>query len=446
MELQSNIPSGPLAEKWDKHRFEMKLVNPANKRKYKVLVVGTGLAGAARGRVAGRAGLQRRDASASRTVPRRAHSIAAQGGINAAKNYQNDGDSVYRLFYDTIKGGDFRSREANVYRLAQVSRQHHRPVRRPGRAVRPRVRRPARQPLLRRRPGVAHLLLPRPDRPAAPARRLLRPCAGRSPAGRVKSHPRTEMLDLVVVDGRARGIVVRDLVTGQVSQLRRRRGRPGHRRLRPGVLPLHQRQGLQRHGHLPRLQARGRLRQPLLHADPPDLHPGDRRPPVQADAHVRVAAQRRPHLGAEESRRQPRRPTRSPKPSATTTWSGSIPSYGNLAPRDIASRAAKEACDEGRGVGPGGRGVYLDFAEAISDRHGRDATSARSTATCSTCTPTSPARTPTRRRCASIRPPHYTHGRAVGGLQPDEQRFPGCSCWARPTSPITAPTASAPAP
>ena len=149
----------------------MKLVNPANKRKYTIIVVGTGLAGASAAASLGELGYNVLN-FCIQDSPRRAHSIAAQGGINAAKNYQNDGDSVYRLFYDTVKGGDYRSREANVYRLAQLSVEHHRSVRRAGRAVRARVRRAARQPLVRRRAGLAHLLRARPDRPAAAARRL----------------------------------------------------------------------------------------------------------------------------------------------------------------------------------------------------------------------------------------------------------------------------------
>ncbi len=163
MTLDSRIPGGPITEKWDLRKFENKLVNPANKRKFEVIVVGTGLAGASAAASLGELGYKVK-LFCIHDSPRRAHSIAAQGGINAAKNYRNDGDSVYRLFYDTIKGGDYRAREANVYRLAQLSVQHHRPVRGPGRALRARVRRPARQPLLRRRPGVAHLLRPRPDR------------------------------------------------------------------------------------------------------------------------------------------------------------------------------------------------------------------------------------------------------------------------------------------
>ncbi len=182
MVLESKLPSGPIETAWERTKFEMKLVNPANKRKYNIIVVGSGLAGGSAAASLGELGYNVK-CFCFQDSPRRAHSIAAQGGINAAKNYQNDGDSIYRLFYDTVKGGDFRAREANVYRLAADQRQHHRPVRRPGRALRPRIRRPARQPLLRRRAGFAHLLRPRPDRPAAAPRRL--PGArtpGRTPA------------------------------------------------------------------------------------------------------------------------------------------------------------------------------------------------------------------------------------------------------------------------
>ena len=171
MELKSKIPDGPIEQKWDTHRFEMKLVNPANKRKFTVIVVGTGLAGGAAAATLGELGYNVK-CFCFQDSPRRAHCIAAQGGINAAKNYRNDGDSVYRLFYDTVKGGDFRAREANVYRLAQISVEHHRPVRGAGRAVRARVRRAPGQPLVRRRAGLAHLLRARADRPAAPARRV----------------------------------------------------------------------------------------------------------------------------------------------------------------------------------------------------------------------------------------------------------------------------------
>ena len=169
--IESHVPQGPITEKWSKHKADIKVVSPANKRKLDIIVVGTGLGGASAAASLGELGYNVKIFCISDS-PRRAHSIAAQGGINAAKNYQNDNDSVYRLFYDTIKGGDYRAREANVYRLAEVSQQHHRPVRRTGRAVRPRVRRPARQPFVRRRAGVAYLLRPRPDGTAAAARRL----------------------------------------------------------------------------------------------------------------------------------------------------------------------------------------------------------------------------------------------------------------------------------
>ena len=274
IKLDANIPGGPIDDKWDRHRFEMKLVNPANKRKYNVIVVGSGLAGGAAAATLAELGYNVK-CFCFQDSPRRAHTIAAQGGINAAKNYQNDGDSVYRLFYDTIKGGDFRAREANVYRLAQVSVEHHRPVRGAGRAVRARVRRPARQPIVRRRAGLAHVLRPRPDRPAAAARRLPGARCGRSRAGTVKMFPRREMLDLVVVDGRARGIIARDLVTGEVERTSRDAVRARDRRLRQRLLPLDERQGLQRHRDLARVQAGRAVRQPVLHADPSDLHPGD---------------------------------------------------------------------------------------------------------------------------------------------------------------------------
>ena len=338
-----------------------------------VIVVGTGLAGGSAAATLAEQGYQVRS-YCYQDSPRRAHSIAAQGGINAAKNYRNDGDSVHRLFYDTVKGGDFRSRESNVHRLAEVVGQHHRPVRRPGRAVRPRVRRPAGHPLLRRRAGAAHLLRPGPDGPAAAARRVPGAGAADRPGQRGDEHP------------------ARDAGAGRRRRQgpRHRRPRPGHRRdqhrdgrrrgarlrrLRQRLLPLHQRQGLQRHRHLAGAPQGRVLRQPLLHADPPDLHPGLRRPPVEADPDERVAAQRRPGLGAEGQGRRPR-PRDIPEDERDYYLERIYPSFGNLVPRDIASRAAKNVCDEGRGVGPTGLGVYLDFADAI-DRLGRKAIEAK---------------------------------------------------------------------
>ena len=165
MLLDSRAPTGPIEKLWDQARFEMKLVNPANKRKHTIIVVGSGLAGASAAATLGELGYNVK-CFCFQDSPRRAHSIAAQGGINAAKNYHGDGDSVFRLFYDTLKGGDFRSREPNVYRLAQISVQHHRSVRGAGRSVRARIRRHAGQSILRWRAGFADLLRARPDRPA----------------------------------------------------------------------------------------------------------------------------------------------------------------------------------------------------------------------------------------------------------------------------------------
>src|SRR6516164_6180978 len=215
MKLDARVPPGPIEQKWEKARFEMKLVNPANKRKYNVIIVGTGLAGGSAAATLGELGYNIK-AFCYQDSPRRAHSIAAQGGINAAKNYQNDGDSVYRLFYDTVKGGDYRSREANVYRLAQVS------VNIIDQCVAQGV------PFAREYGG---LLANRSFGGALVSRTFY--CRGQTgqqlllgayqalarqiAAGRVAMHPRTEMLDLVVVDGRARGIVVRDLVDGRIS-------------------------------------------------------------------------------------------------------------------------------------------------------------------------------------------------------------------------------------
>src|SRR3954469_22431469 len=215
MKLESHVPEGPLAEKWERHKFEMKLVNPANKRKYTIIVVGTGLAGASAAASLGELGYNVLN-FCIQDSPRRAHSIAAQGGINAAKNYQNDGDSVYRLFYDTIKGGDFRSREANVYRMAQMS------VKIIDQCVAQGV------PFSREYGGQ---LENRSFGGAQVSRTFY--CRGQTGqqlligaysalcrqigAGHVKSHPRSEMLDLVVAGGRAKGLVVRDLVTGAVK-------------------------------------------------------------------------------------------------------------------------------------------------------------------------------------------------------------------------------------
>ena len=370
MQLDAKVPGGPMAEKWTQFKEHQRLINPANKSKYHVIVVGSGLAGGAAAATLAELGYKV-SCFCFQDSPRRAHSIAAQGGINAAKNYRNDGDSVHRLFYDTVKGGDFRSREANVHRLAEVS------VNIIDQCVAQGV------PFAREYGGLL-------DTRSFGGAQLQRTfyCRGQTgqqlllgayqalsrqiALGGVQMYPRCEMLDLVVIDGKARGIVTRHLETGAGRVAHGRRGGARHRRLRQRLLPQHERHRVQRLGHLPRVQARRRVREPVLHADPPDVHPGRRRPPVEAHADEREPAQRRPGVGAEGQGGLRQKPEGHPRrATATTTWSASTPRYGNLAPRDIASRAAKEACDDGRGVGPGGRGVYLDFGAAIA-KQGKD--------------------------------------------------------------------------
>src|SRR5512146_1837094 len=215
MELRSRIPSGPLERKWEKHRFEMKLVNPANKRKYSVIVVGSGLAGASAAASLGQLGYEVL-CFCFQDSARRAHSIAAQGGINAAKNYQNDGDSVFRLFYDTIKGGDYRSREANVYRLAEISNA----IIDQCVALGVPFGREYSGYLANRSFGGAQVSRTFYARGQTGQQLLLGAYAALTlqiALGQVKMFPRHEMLDLVVVDGRARGIVTRDMVTGQIT-------------------------------------------------------------------------------------------------------------------------------------------------------------------------------------------------------------------------------------
>ena len=248
MNLNSSVPGGPLQNKWTQFKADQKLVNPANKRKFSVIVVGTGLAGGSAAASLAELGYKV-STFCFQDSPRRAHSIAAQGGINAAKNYQNDGDSVWRLFYDTIKGGDFRSREANVHRLAEVS------VNIIDQCVAQGV------PFAREYGG---LLANRSFGGAQVSRTFY--CRGQTGqqlllgayqalsrqigAGKVQMHPRTEMLDLVVINGRARGIIMRHLETGKIEAHVGRRRRSRHRRVWQRLLSLHQRHRLQRHGHL----------------------------------------------------------------------------------------------------------------------------------------------------------------------------------------------------
>jgi succinate dehydrogenase / fumarate reductase flavoprotein subunit len=364
MNLDSNIPEGPLADKWDNHRFSSKLVNPANKRKYKIIVVGSGLAGGSAAATLGELGYNV-DCFCYQDSPRRAHSIAAQGGINAAKNYQNDGDSIHRLFYDTVKGGDFRSREANVYRLAQVSTNiidqcvaQGVPFAREYGGL-----------LANRSFGGAQVSRTFYARGQTGQQLLLGAYSALSrqiSAGQVKMHTREEMLDIVVVDGHAKGIITRNLATGETKAwtadavllctggygnvyylstnaigcnvtatfraYRRGAGfaNPCFTQIHPTCIPV-------AGDH----QSKLTLMSESLRNDgrvwvPKNAEDAGKNPNDIAEADRDYYLERK------------------------------YPSFGNLAPRDISSRSAKEACDEGRGVGPGGRGVYLDFSDSIS--------------------------------------------------------------------------------
>jgi succinate dehydrogenase / fumarate reductase flavoprotein subunit len=362
MKLDARIPEGPLAEKWTSLLSHLKLVSPANKRKHTIIVVGTGLAGGAAAASLGELGY-RVKAFCYQDSARRAHSIAAQGGINAAKNYQNDGDTVYRLFYDTVKGGDFRGREANVYRLAELSMAII------DQAVAQGVpfAREYGGYLANRSFGGAQVSRTFYARGQTGQQLLLgaySSLAAQVAAGTVEMFPRTEMLDLVVIDGKARGIVVRDLTTGEISShvgdavllctggysnvfflstnakgcnataawRAHKRGagfaNPCYTQIHPTCIP--------QSGDY---QSKLTLMSESLRNDGRVWVPtrvGDERPPGEIpDAERDYYLERL------------------------------YPSFGNLAPRDISSRAAKRVCDEGRGVGPGKRGVYLDFADSI---------------------------------------------------------------------------------
>ncbi len=362
MELRSNIPEGPIQDKWNRHRFEMKLVNPANKRKYTVIVVGSGLAGAGAAASMAELGYNVK-CFCYQDSPRRAHSIAAQGGINAAKNYRNDGDSVFRLFYDTVKGGDFRAREANVYRLAQVSLNIIDQCTAQG------------VPFAREYGGLL-------DNRSFGGAQVSRTFYARGQTGqqlllgayqalerqiglgKVQMFSRHEMQELIVIDGRARGIVTRDLVTGKVEShladavclatggygnvfylatyakgcnttaiwRAYKKGaafaNPCFTQIHPTCIPVTGEHQSKLTLMSESLRNDGRVWVPKVK--------GDKRPPSEI-----------------------------PEAERDYYLERKYPSFGNLAPRDIASRAAKQVCDEGRGVGETGRGVYLDFADAI---------------------------------------------------------------------------------
>jgi succinate dehydrogenase / fumarate reductase flavoprotein subunit len=366
--LDSKIPSGPLAGKWEKHKFESKLINPANRRKFEVIVVGTGLAGASAAATLGELGYKVK-AFCFQDSPRRAHSIAAQGGINGAKNYQNDGDSVHRLFYDTIKGGDFRAREANVHRLAEVSVSiidHCVALGVP-------FAREYGGLLDNRSFGGAQVSRTFYARGQTGQQLLLGAYSALNrqiAAGSVEMHSRTEMLDLVLIDGHAKGIVTRDLVTGEIKSwaadcVIMATGGYGN------VFYLSTNAKGSNVTATYRAHRRG-----AAFANPcyTQIHPTCI--PVAGDHQSKLT------LMSESLRNDGR--VWVPKKKGDTRPSGQIPederdyylerkypSFGNLAPRDISSRSAKEVCDEGRGVGPGGLGVYLDFADSIK-RLGED--------------------------------------------------------------------------
>ncbi len=373
MILDGKIPSGPLAEKWDRHRFELKLVNPANKRKFTVVVVGSGLAGAAAAATLGELGYQVQ-CFCFQDSPRRAHSIAAQGGINAAKNYRNDGDSVWRLFYDTIKGGDFRAREANVHRLAQVS------VAIIDQCVAQGVpfAREYGGGLANRSFGGAQVSRTFYARGQTGQQLLLgayQALERQIGAGKVEMFPRTEMLDLVVHEGRARGIVVRDLVNGEV-----RSHSADAVVLATGgyanVFYLSTNAKGCNATAIWRAHRRG-----ALFANPcfTQIHPTCIPAAGEYQSKLTLMSESLRNDGriwVPKGKGDRRDPRQVPLAERDYYLERKYPAFGNLVPRDIASRAAKEVCDGGCGVGPGGRGVYLDFADAIA-RLGRQAIAER---------------------------------------------------------------------
>jgi succinate dehydrogenase / fumarate reductase flavoprotein subunit len=363
----SKVPSGPIADKWRTHKFDLKLVNPANKRRFDVIVVGSGLAGGSAAATMAELGYNV-ECFCYQDSPRRAHSIAAQGGINAAKNYQNDGDSVWRLFYDTVKGGDFRSREANVYRLAELSLNIIDQCVAQGV---PFAREYGGQ-LSNRSFGGAQVSRTFYAR-GQTGQQLLLGCyqalARQIARGKVKMFPRTEMLDLVVEDGQARGIIVRDMVSGEI-----RRHAAHAVVLATGgysnVFYLSTNAKGCNATAIWRAHRRG-----ALFANPcfTQIHPtcipqaGD----YQSKLTLMSESLRNDgRIWVPKSPGDSRRPRDIPESERDYYLERKYPAFGNLVPRDIASRAAKEVCDAGHGVAYGGRGVYLDFADAI-ERLGR---------------------------------------------------------------------------
>lgn len=365
MKLNSKIPEGPLAEKWTKHKFNLKLVNPANKRKYDVIVVGTGLAGASAAASLGELGYNVK-AFCFQDSPRRAHSIAAQGGINAAKNYQNDGDSIYRLFYDTIKGGDYRGREGNTYRLAEVS------VNIIDQCVAQGVpfAREYGGLLSNRSFGGAQVSRTFYARGQTGQQLLLGAYSALSrqvSTGKVQLYPRTEMLDVVLVDGQAKGIITRNLITGEIES------HSAH-----AVVLATGGYGnvfyLSTNAMGSNCTAAWRAHKKGAYFGNPcytQIHPtcipvsGDHQSKLtlmseslRNDGRVWVPKKAMKGLTAKEA-------VSVPEEDRDYYLERKYPSFGNLVPRDVASRNAKTVCDEGRGVGKTGLAVFLDFADAI---------------------------------------------------------------------------------
>ena len=410
MKLDARIPAGPIAEKWDRHKFEMKLVNPANKRKYTVIVVGTGLAGASAAASLGELGYNVLN-FCIQDSPRRAHSIAAQGGINAAKNYQNDGDSIYRLFYDTVKGGDYRSREANVYRLAQMS------VNIIDQCVAQGV------PFAREYGGLLDNRRSAARRCRAPSTRAARPgqqlllgayqsLMRQVHEKKVRLFARREMLDVVVVNGQARGIIVRNLMTGEIERY-------------AGDAVVLATGGYGTAYYLStnavnsnvtaawRAHKRGALfANPCFTQIHPTCIPVTGRPSVEAHADERKPAQRRPRVGPEEAGRQASARADS-RGRARLLPRAQVPELRQ--PRAARRRVAQRQTGVRRRPrrGRNGLAVYLDFRDAISAS--ASTSSRRSTATSSRCIRRSPTRTPTRCRCASI-PPSTTRWAGCGSI------------------------------
>jgi succinate dehydrogenase / fumarate reductase flavoprotein subunit len=362
MELDSKSPQGPIETRWDRHRFNLKLVNPANKRKHTIIVVGTGLAGGSAAASLAELGYNVK-CFCFQDSPRRAHSIAAQGGINAAKNYHNDGDSVYRLFYDTVKGGDFRSRESNVHRLAQISLNII------DQCVAQGV------PFAREYSGyldnrsfggaqVSRTFYARGQTGQQLLLGAYQALERQIGTGQIEMFPRTEMLDLIVIDGRARGIVTRNLLTGTIQS-----------HLADTVVL-----GTGGYGNVYYLSTNAKgcnataiwraHKRGALFANPcfTQIHPTCI--PVSGEYQSKLTLMSESlrndgRVWVPKTKGDKRAASQIPEPERDYFLERKYPSFGNLVPRDVASRNAKQVCDEGRGVGESGLAVYLDFRDAI---------------------------------------------------------------------------------